>query len=82
MSFIYRLDKFGPVILRIRRDGAERIGNQGHDHIGVDAVLSGAERPNRNFTVLGTGILRNALAVVGAVDVHFAAAVGAIHQSG
>lgn len=45
-----------------------------------DAVLTGA--PDRNFTVLGTGILRDTFAIVGAVNVHFASAVGAVHQAG
>ena len=30
---------------------------------------------------LGTGILRNTLAVVGAVDIHLATAIGAIEQA-
>ena len=37
---------------------------------------------NGGLTVLPTGILRNALAVVGAVDVHLTAAIGAVKQAG
>ena len=39
-------------------------------------------RSNGNFAVPGAGILWNALAVVGTMDVHLAAAVGAVHQAG
>ena len=45
-------------------------------------MLGGAERSNRDFAVLGASVLMDALAVVGAVDIHFPAAVGAIHQPG
>ena len=44
-------------------------------------VLCRAELSNWDFAVLGTGILRNALAVVGAVDIHLATAIGAIEQA-
>ncbi len=53
----------------------------GQYHIFIDTVLCRAERSARNFGVLGTGILRNALAVVGAVDIHLAAAIGTIKQA-
>ena len=45
-------------------------------------MLGRTERPNRNFAVLRAGILRDAPAVIGAVNIHFAAAVGAVHQAG
>ena len=44
-------------------------------------VLCRAELSNWDFAVLGTGILRNTLAVVGAVDIHLATAIGAIEQA-
>ena len=31
---------------------------------------------SRNFGIIGTGILRNPLAIVGAVDIHLAATIG------
>ena len=44
-------------------------------------MLGGAERPHRDFAVLGASVLRIPLAVVGTVNVHLAAAVGAVHQA-
>ena len=82
LCFLYRLDKFSLVILGIRRNGAERIGNQGQHYVGIDAVLGGTERTDGDLAVLGASILWDAFAVVGAVNVHFAAAVDTIHQTG
>ena len=48
----------------------------------INVVLGGAKHSNGGLAVLPTGILRNALAVVGAVDVHLAAAVGTVEQVG
>ena len=45
-------------------------------------MLGGAKHPNRGLAVLPTGILKNALAVVSAVDIHLAAAVGTVEQAG
>ena len=45
-------------------------------------MLRGTKCPNRIFSVLATSILRNTLAVTGTVDIHLAAAVGAVHQPG
>ena len=44
-------------------------------------MLCRAELSNWDFAVLGAGVLRNALAVVGAVDIHLAAAIGTITVS-
>ena len=43
-------------------------------------MLGGAERSNGDFAILGASVLMDTLAIVGAVDVHFPATVGAIHQ--
>ena len=59
----------------------EHFGNKGQYHIFIDTVLCRAELSNWDFAVLGTGILRNALAVVGTVDIHLAAAIGTIKQA-
>jgi hypothetical protein len=55
----------------------ERIGDQIRDHFGVDTALCLALFPDRRFCILGAGVLRYALAVVGAADVHLAATGGA-----
>ena len=43
--------------------------NKGVVEVGANAVLCRAELSNWDFAVLGTGILRNTLAVVGTVDI-------------
>ena len=69
------------VIMGILRYGTKCIGYQGHNHVGVDTVLGGAERPARHFRILRTSILKNTFTVVGTVDIHLTAAVGTVHQS-
>ena len=81
LSFLHHSDKLGAVELCILGNGFEHIGDKGQYHIFIDTVLCLAERTARNLRVAGTGILRNALAVVGAMDVHLAAAVRAVHQA-
>ena len=61
--------------------GFEHIGNERQHNVLVDTVLCGAELSNRDFAVLRTGILRNALAVVDAVNIHLPAAIGAVKQA-
>ena len=56
-------------MLRILGNGFEHFGNKGQYHIFIDTVLGLAELSNWDFAVLGTGILRNTLAVVGTVDI-------------
>lgn len=82
LCFLDGADKLGPVILGILRDGPKYIGNQGQDSFGLDMVLCGAEGADRIFPVLAASVLRDTLAVVGAVNIHFTAAVGAVHQAG
>ena len=79
LCFLNSADKFGPVILGILRDSPKHIGNQGQHNLGFDSVLGGAERTDRVLPILAAGVLWNPLAVIGAVDVHLATAVGAVH---
>ena len=65
-------------MLRILGNGFQHFRDKGQYHIFIDTVLCRAELSNWDFAVLGTGILRNTLAVVGTVDIHLAAAIGAI----
>ena len=44
-------------------------------------MLRGAKRSDGVFSVLAASVLRNALAVIGAMNIHLAAAVGAVHQT-
>ena len=81
LCFLYHSDKLGSVMLCIFGNGFEHFGNKGQYHIFIDTVLCRAELSNWDFAVLGAGILRNTLAVVGAVDIHLAAAVGTIKQA-
>ena len=60
----------------------ERIGDKGQDYLLRDTVLGGAEGSHGDFAILRTSILRNTLAVVDTMDVHLAAAVGAIEKPG
>lgn len=62
-------------------NGFEHIGNERQHNVLIDAVLRGAELSDRDFAVLRAGILRDALAVVDTVDVHLAAAIGAVEQA-
>ena len=48
--------------------------------ISKNSVLCGTEDANRNLAVTGAGILGDTFDVVGAVDVHLAAAVGTVEQ--
>ena len=68
-------------MLGILGNGFQHFRDKGQYHIFIDTVLGLAELSNWDFAVLGTGILRNALAVVGTVDIHLAAAIGAIEQT-
>ena len=68
-------------MLRILGNGFQHFRDKGQYHIFIDTVLCRAELSNWDFAVLGTGILRNTLAVVGAVDIHLATAIGAIEQA-
>ena len=68
-------------MLGILGNSFEHFGNKGQYHIFIDTVLCRAELSNWEFAVLGTGILRNTLAVVGTVDIHLAAAIGTIKQA-
>ena len=79
LRFLDSADKLGPVIPGILRDGPEHIGYQGQDGLGPDAVLCAAERPAWDFAVLAASKLRVAFSVVGSVNIHLAAAVGAVH---
>ena len=58
-------------MLGILGNSFEHFGNKGQYHIFIDTVLCRAELSNWDFAVLGTGILRNTLAVVGAVDIAY-----------
>ena len=82
LRFLDGADKLGPVIFRILRDGPEHIGYQCQDSLGPDAVLCAAERPAWNFAVLAASKLWVTLAVIDAMDIHLAAAVGTVHQAG
>ena len=82
LCFLDSADKLSPVILGILRDGPEHIGYQGQDGLGPDAVLRAAKRPAWNFAVLAASKLWVTLAVIDAMDIHLAAAVGAVHQAG
>ena len=82
LRFLDGADKLGPVIFRILRDGPEHIGYQGQDSLGPDAVLCAAERPAWDFGVLAASKLWVTLAVIDAMDIHLAAAVGTVHQAG
>ena len=68
-------------MLRILGNGFQHFRDKGQYHIFIDTVLCRAELSNWDFAVLGTGILRNTLAVVGTVDIHLAAAIGTIKQA-
>ena len=81
LRFLHHTDKLGSVMLRILGNSFEHFGNKGQNHIFIDTVLCRAELSNWDFAVLGAGILRNTLAVVGAVDIHLATAIGAIEQA-
>ena len=82
LRFLDGADKLSPVILGILRDGPEHIGYQGQDGLSPDAMLCATERPAWDFGVMAASILRVALAVIGAMDIHLAAAVGTVHQAG
>ena len=82
LRFLDSADKLGPVIFRILRDGPEHIGYQGQDGLGPDAVLCATERPAWDFGVLAASKLWVTLAVIDAMDIHLAAAVGTVHQAG
>src|SRR5699024_7093667 len=82
LRFLDGVDKLGPVILGIFRDGPEHIGYQGQDSLGPDAVLCAAKRPAWDFAVLAASKLWVTLAIIDAMDIHLAAAVGAVHQAG
>ena len=82
LRFLDGADKLGPVIFRILRDGPEHIGNQGQNSFGLDTVLCRAKGADRVFPILAASVLRDALAIVGAVNIHLASAVGAVHQAG
>ena len=82
LRFLDGANKLGPVILGILRDGPEHIGYQGQDGLGPDAVLCATERPAWDFGVLAASKLWVTLAVIDAMDIHLAAAVGAVHQAG
>ena len=81
LRFLHHTDKLGSVMLRILGNGFEHFRDKGQYHIFIDTVLCRAELSNWDFAVLGTGILRNTLAVVGTVDIHLAAAIGTIKQA-
>ena len=82
LRFLYGADKLGPVIPGILRDGPEHIGNQGQNSFGLDTVLCGAKGADRVLPILAASVLRDALTVVGTVNIHLAAAIGAVHQAG
>ena len=82
LRFLDSADKLGPVIPGILRDGPEHIGNQGQNSFGLDTVLCRAKGADRVFPILAASVLRDALAVVCAVNIHLAAAIGAVHQAG
>jgi len=75
-----RFDKYGAVIFGIVSNGAEHIGNQRHNDLGVDTVSGIAQRTAWHFLIYGVSIIRYALAVVHAVNVHFITAVSAVQQ--
>ena len=82
MGLLYLPDERRPVGLGIVSDGPEHTGNEvKHDSL-IDTMLGEAKHSNSGLAVLPTGILRNALAIVGTVDVHLAAAISAIEQAG
>ena len=58
------------------------LGNQGQNSFGLDTVLCRAKGADRVFPILAASVLRDALAVVCAVNIHLAAAIGAVHQAG
>ena len=82
LRFLDGADKLGPVISGILRDGPEHIGYQGQDSLSPNAVLCGAKGADRVLTVLAASKLWVTLAVIDAMDIHLAAAVGAVHQAG
>ena len=82
LRFLDGADKLVPVIFRILRDGPEHIGYQGQDSFDLDTVLCRAKGADRVLPILAASVLRAALAVVCAVNIHLAAAVGTVHQAG
>src|SRR5699024_5523238 len=78
LLFLDDADKLSPVIFRILCDGPEHIGNQGQNSFGLDTVLCRAKGADRVVPILAASVLWDALAVVGTVNIHLAAAVGAV----
>ena len=58
------------------------IGDKRQNNLFRYTVLGFAERSHGDFAILRTSILRNSLAVVDTMDVHLAAAVGAVEKPG
>ena len=75
-------DERRPVGLSIIADGLEHIRHQGQDYLFRDTMLGRTASANGDFAVLGASVLRGTLAVVGAVNIHLAAAIGTVDQPG
>ena len=56
----------------------QKLGNQLKNHRFIDTVLGLAQYAHWDFAVLGTSVLGNSFAVVGAVNIHLAAAIGTV----
>ena len=82
LCLLNRPDKFSAVVLGVISNRPEHIGNKVQNRALIDTVLCGTEDAHRRLAVIGTGILRNTLAVVHTVDIHLCAAVGTVEKSG
>ena len=82
LGLLYFPDEHRPVGLGIIADGLEHIRHQGQDYLFRDTMLGRTASANGDFAVLGASVLRGTLAVVGAVNIHLAAAIGTVDQPG
>ena len=81
LCFPYHADKFLTIKLCIFGNRLQHFGDEGQYHALIDTVLRFAKRSARNLAVLRAGVLRDALSVVDAVNIHLTAAICAVHQS-
>ena len=82
LRFLDGADKLSPVILEYSAMARSISVIRVRTASAPDAVLCAAERPAWDFGVLTASKLRVAFSVVGAVNIHLAAAVGTVHQAG
>lgn len=82
LGLLHFPDERRPVRLGVIADGLEHIRHQGQDYLFRDTMLGRTASANGDFAVLGASVLRGTLAVVGAVNIHLAAAIGTVNQPG